>query len=42
MVLKAAKRLNINLIFLSPYPPYLSPIEDVCRVIKKIIYKTIL
>lgn len=40
MVLKAAERLNINLIFLSPYSPDLSPIEDIWRVIKKIIYKT--
>ena len=40
MVLNAAKTLNINLIFLSPYSPDLSPIEDVWRVIKKTIYKT--
>ena len=40
MVLKAAERLNINLIFLSPYSPDLSPIEDIWRVTKKIIYKT--
>ena len=41
MVINAAKRLNINLIFLSPYSPDLNPIEDVWRVIKKIIYKTL-
>ena len=41
MVLNAAKILNINLIFLTPYSPDLNPIEDVWRVIKKIIYKTL-
>ena len=41
MVLKAAEILNINLIFLSPYSPDLSPIEDVWRVIKKTINKTL-
>ena len=41
MVLKAAEILNINLIFLSPYSPDLNPIEDVWRVIKKTIYKTL-
>ena len=41
MVLNATEILNINLIFLSPYSPDLSPIEDVWRVIKKTIYKTL-
>jgi transposase len=41
MVLNAAEILNINLIFLSPYSPDLSPIEDVWRVIKKTVYKTL-
>lgn len=41
MVLNAAKILNIYLIFLTPYSPDLNPIEDVWRVIKKIIYKTL-
>lgn len=40
MIEKAAEILNINLIFLRPYCPDLSPIEDVWRVIKKTTYKT--
>ena len=35
MVQKAAKILNINLIFLRPHSPDLNPIEDVWRIIKK-------
>lgn len=41
MVLNATEILNINLIFLSPYSPDLNPIDDVWRVIKKTIYKTL-
>lgn len=41
MVKKAAKILNINLIFLPPYCPDLNPIEDIWRVIKKTTYKTL-
>ena len=40
MVQKAAKILNINLIFLRPHSPDLNPIEDVWRIIKKTIHKT--
>lgn len=40
MIQKAAEILNINLIFLRPYCPYLNPIKDVWRVIKKITNKT--
>ena len=40
MIEKAAEILNINLIFLRPYCPDLSLIEDVWRVIKKTTYKT--
>lgn len=40
MVQKAAEILNINLIYLRPYCPDLSPIEDVWRVIKKTTYKS--
>ena len=32
--------MNINLIYLRPYCPDLSPIEDVWRVIKKTTYKS--
>ena len=41
MVLNATEILNINLIFLNPYSPDLSPIEDVWRVIKKTVHKTL-
>jgi transposase len=40
MVQKVAEILNINLIYLRPYCPDLSPIEDVWRVIKKTTYKS--
>ena len=41
MVQKAAKILNINLIFLRPHSPDLNPIENVWRIIKKkTIHKT--
>ena len=40
MVQKATEILNINLIYLRPYCPDLSPIEDVWRVIKKTTYKS--
>ena len=33
--------MNINLIFLQPYCPDLNPIEDVWRIIKSEIYKSI-
>ena len=40
MFQKVAEILNINLIYLRPYCPDLSPIEDVWRVIKKTTYKS--
>ena len=40
MVQKVAEILNINLIYLRPYCPDLSPIEDVWRIIKKTTYKS--
>jgi transposase len=40
LVQKVAEILNINLIYLRPYCPDLSPIEDVWRVIKKTTYKS--
>ena len=42
IVEKACKILNIHLIFLPPYSPFLNPIEDVWRKIKKEIYKSYL
>ncbi len=33
--------MNINLIFLQPYCPDLNPIEDVWRIIKSKLYKSI-
>lgn len=32
--------LSINLVFLPPYCPFLSPIEDVWKDIKKVIYNS--
>ena len=42
IVEKACKILNINLIFLPPYCPFLNPIEDVWREIKGELYKSFL
>lgn len=41
IVEKVCEILNINLIFLQPYCPDLNPIEDVWRIIKSEIYKSI-
>jgi len=42
IVEKACEILNIRLIFLPPYSPFLNPIEDVWRKIKSEIYKSFL
>jgi transposase len=42
IVEKACEILNIRLIFLPPYSPFLNPIEDVWRKIKREIYKSFL
>ena len=41
IVEKVCEILNINLIFLQPYCPDLNPIEDVWRIIKSKLYKSI-
>jgi len=42
IVEKACKILNICLIFLPPYCPFLNPIEDIWRKLKKKINKSFL
>jgi len=42
IVEKACEILNIRLIFLPPYSPFLNPIEDVWGKIKKELYKSFL
>lgn len=42
IVEKACEILNIRLIFLPPYSPFLNPIEDVWKKIKRELYKSFL